>query len=119
MMIAFRKAHPLISRSTGWGADCTWHGLDGDPDLSSNSRSIALHFRGASSDDVDIFAMFNAHWETLSFRLPVPSSWKRVIDTSLQSPLDIVEDTMAPPHVSGSYSVGPRSVVVLISSATA
>src|ERR1700739_1490741 len=43
MMIGFRKAHPLIARSTGWGADCTWYGTDGDADLSSSSCSIALH----------------------------------------------------------------------------
>ena len=114
-MIAFRKAHPAIARSTGWGADISWHGTDGDPDLSANSRSIALHLRGASSGDVDIFAIFNAYWDQLSFRLPA-SNWRRVVDTSLASPLDIVEETAAPLHDSRSYGVGPRSVVVLISS---
>jgi glycogen operon protein len=119
MMIAFRKAHPLIARSTGWGADCSWHGTDGGPDLSSSSRSIALHLHGASSGDVDIFAMFNAYWGELIFRLPASSRWKRVVDTSLESPLDIVEEAAASLHDFASYRVGPRSVAVLVSSARA
>ncbi|WFU42043.1 hypothetical protein QA640_05985 [Bradyrhizobium sp. CB82] len=119
MMIAFRKAHSLIARSTGWGADCTWHGTDGDPDLGSGSHSLALHLRGASTDGADIFAMFNVYWDALSFTLPAASIWKRVVDTSLDSPNDIVEEATAQPYVSTSYSVGPRSVAVLISSGTA
>jgi isoamylase len=116
MMIGFRKAHPLIARSTGWGADCTWYGTDGDADLRSSSRSIALHLRGGSSGDIDIYAMLNAHWDKLSFRLPTSATWKRVVDTSLDSPSDIVEEAEAPLHDLESYSVGPRSVVVLTSS---
>ena len=115
-MIGFRKAHPVIARSTGWGADCTWHGADGDPDLGSGSRSVALHLRGASTGGADIYAMFNAYWETLWFKLPTSSTWKRVVDTSLDSPNDIVEEAAAQPYVSTSYSVGPRSVAVLVSS---
>lgn len=119
LMIAFRRAHPLITRSTGWGADCSWHGLDGDPDLSNASRSIALHLRGASSGDADIYAMFNAHSDELGFRLPTTSTWKRVVDTSLESPCDIVEEAEAPSHDCGSYRLGPRSTAVLLSNAPA
>jgi glycogen operon protein len=118
MMIAFRKHHPMIARSTGWGGDVSWHGTDGDPDLGGNSRSVAFHLRGASAGDVDIFAIFNAHWDTLGFRLPASSQWKRVVDTSQATPLDIVEETTAGLHQSASYSAGPRSVVVLISTTT-
>ncbi len=119
LMIAFRRAHPMIARSTGWGADCSWHGFDGDPDLSNASRSIALHLRGASSGDADIYAMFNAHSDELDFRLPTTSTWKRVVDTSLESPCDIVEEAEAPSHGGGSYRLGPRSTAVLLSNAPA
>ena len=119
LMIAFRRAHPLIARSTGWGANCSWHGFDGDPDLSNASRSIALHLRGASSGDADIYAMFNAHSDELGFRLPTTSTWKRVVDTSLESPCDIVEEADAPSHDCGSYRLGPRSIAVLLSNAPA
>ena len=49
MMIAFRKAHPSIGRSTGWGADVTWHGVGADADLTPASHSLAFHLRGAAS----------------------------------------------------------------------
>jgi glycogen operon protein len=114
MMIAFRKNHPTIARSTGWGADVNWHGTDGAPDLSSGSRSLAFHLRGKPVGDLDIFAIFNAYWDRLSFKLPA-ANWRRMVDTSLASPLDIVEEEAASPHDAASYSVGPRSVVVLIS----
>jgi glycogen operon protein len=119
MMIAFRKRHPMIARSTGWGGDVTWHGAGGDPDLGLNSRSIAYHLRGASSGDVDLFAIFNAHWETHSFRLPTGVTWRRVVDTSLDSPLDVIEEAAAPTPGPGPYRVGPRSAVVLVSDAGA
>lgn len=117
MMIAFRKAHPIIGRSTGWGRDCSWHGTRGEPDLSDASRAVALHLRGAGSGDIDIYVMINAHWEKLSFGLPASSSrWRRLVDTSLASPLDIVAETDAVPLDLATYDVGPRATVVLISS---
>ncbi|WP_024512364.1 isoamylase [Bradyrhizobium sp. ARR65] len=119
MMIAFRKAHPIIGRSTGWGSDCSWHGTAGNPDLSDASRAIALHLYGTHSGDLDIYVMMNAYWETLGFALPSASRWRRLVDTSLASPLDIVAETDAVPLDVGSYEVGPRSTVVLISNAGA
>ena len=118
MMIAFRKRHPMIARSTGWGTDVSWHGADGDPDLGGGSRSLAFHLRAASEGDVDIFAIFNAYWDKLGFTLPAAANWRRAVDTSLDSPLDIVEDAAAPALDAASYSVAPRSVVVLISGAS-
>ncbi len=117
LMIAVRKRHTMVARSTGWGSEVSWHGTDGDPDLGDDSHAVAFHLRGAPAGDVDIFAIFNAYWEPLSFRLPASSRWKRVADTSLQGPLDIVEDTAAALHEAEFYSAGPRSVVVLISDA--
>ncbi len=115
MMIAFRKTHPIIGRSTGWGGDCSWHGTRGDPDFSEASRAIALYLRGAASGDIDISVMMNAYWEALSFELPTAARWRRLVDTSLASPLDIVAETDAVPLDRPNYDVGPRSTVVLIS----
>jgi glycogen operon protein len=119
MMIAFRKAHPIIGRSTGWGRDCSWHGTRGDPDLSNASHAIALHLRGAASGDIDIYVMINAYWESLSFDLPGSSRWRRLVDTSLASPMDIVAETDAVSLDRAAYELGPRSTVVLISGAGA
>jgi isoamylase len=59
----------------------------------------------------------NAYWEPLDFELPpVPSSepWRRWIDTTLDSPNDIVPwKTATAVADGGRYHVGSRSVVVL------
>jgi isoamylase len=67
-----------------------------------------------------LHVMFNAYWEALDFELPLApeaavAGWQRWIDTSLQSPEDIM-DAAAAPTVSGiQYRVAPRSVVALFS----
>ena len=61
---------------------------------------------------------FNSYWEPLEFELPFMEQWgtdpwHRWVDTSLDSPADIVEWQMAG-RVSGlKYRLESRSVVVL------
>jgi glycogen operon protein len=62
--------------------------------------------------------MFNAYWEALDFELPLaPSSalagWQRWIDTSLESPEDILDAAAAPSVPGVHYRVAPRSVAML------
>ena len=64
------------------------------------------------------YFIFNSHWEPLDFELePVDNGdqhpWRRWIDTTLDSPQDIVEWQAAPPVTGRSYPAGPRSVVIL------
>lgn len=113
MMIAFRKAHPSLGRSTGWGSDVTWHGVDAVPDLSADSRSIAFHLRGAAVDDTDIYVMANAYWDDLVFTIQEDAPWVRVVDTSLPSPVDIVSVAEAPLVGKARCAVAARSVIVL------
>jgi isoamylase len=95
-----------------------WHGAKlHQPDWSDSSHSIAFNAELAS-EGLSIFAIFNAYWEPLEFELPQlnsakSGSWRRWIDTSLQSPQDIVEWRTASPVSGYTYRVGPRSVVVL------
>lgn len=112
MMIAFRKVHPMLGRSTGWGADVTWYGTQGSPDLSLESRSLAFHLRGAPVGDGDLYVMINAWWQPLSFDLPAGLPWARVVDTSLPRPRDIVAAGDAEP-AAGPYLLAGRSVAVL------
>lgn len=112
LMIAFRKAHPSLGRSTGWGADVSWYGAHGAPDLSPDSRSLAFLLRGGTVEDADIYVMMNAYWQPLTFDLTPGRQWRRIVDTSLASPDEIVADEAAP-DVDGPYTVAPRSVVVL------
>ena len=69
--------------------------------------------------DADIYMAFNAWRDPLTFTIPAPpqgGGWKRVIDTAMASPLDIVPEYIAPkipPET--AYSVAPHSVIVLVS----
>ena len=62
--------------------------------------------------------VFNAYWEPLEFALPVPDTstdgWRRLVDTSLESPHDIAFEWDEAPEVAGpTHRVEARSVVVL------
>jgi glycogen operon protein len=70
LMIAFRKSHPCIGRSTFWREDVSWHGADGPVDLGHESRCLAYLLRGASVGDGDLYVMINGHWKDRSFTVP-------------------------------------------------
>ena len=95
-----------------------WHGVKlFQPGWSNSSHSIA--FSAELKKPKQLFHMIlNAHWEPLEFELPRLSEeagglCRRWIDTSLDSPDDIVEWQSAPSFSGTTYSAGPRSVVVL------
>ena len=94
-----------------------WHGVKlGEPDWSSSSHSLAFSAEDPY-DKVRIHVILNAYWGALDFELPSAgdgqTSWRRWIDTSLDSPHEIVEWQAAPAMPGSSYHAGPRSVVVL------
>ena len=111
-MIAFRKSHPSIGRSTFWRSDVQWYGVGRDVDMSFFSHTLAYCLHGASEGDSDLYVMINAYWEPLDFTIQEGQAgqWRRAVDTSLPSPQD-VPDT--PAQVDKlTYRVAPRSVVV-------
>jgi glycogen operon protein len=63
--------------------------------------------------------MLNAYWKPLEFQLPDQppgaDGWRRVVDTHLPSPNDIVMPDTAPVLADPTYIVGPRSVAVVFS----
>jgi glycogen operon protein len=95
-----------------------WHGIKlHEPDWSEHSHSIALNVE-LPSERLLVYCIFTSYWEPLEFELPSVDNgekrlWRRWIDTSLDSPQDIVEWQTAPPVPSRTYRAGPRSVVVL------
>jgi isoamylase len=115
-MIAFRKAHPSISRSRFWREDVDWYGVGPKADLSYGSRSLAFCLHGASQGDDDVYVMINAYWEALNFEIQegTAQEWKRIVDTALPSPHDF-SDPGASLEQAG-YLVAPRSIVVLLRS---
>jgi isoamylase len=93
-----------------------WHGLKlGQPDWSSHSHSVAF---GADMPGAGfrLHLIMNAYWQPLEFELPAAEPgrpWRRWIDTSLDSPDDIVPWQDAPVCSVTAYSAAARSVVVL------
>ena len=100
-------------------ANKAWHGVKLDqPDWGDGSHSVAF---GAELRREGLLFHFilNAYWEPLEFELPKleGQTWRRWIDTSLDSPDDIVPWEQAPPLNGPTYRVGDRSVVILHASA--
>ncbi len=100
-------------------ANLSWHGTRlHQPDWNDHSHSLALTL--ALADESLLFhVIFNAYWEALEFELPSLGKpdercWRRWIDTSLDSPDDIVEWQNAPAVKEPAYQAGARSVVVVI-----
>jgi isoamylase len=132
MMIALRKAHVVLRRRTfftaergGQPPEILWHGMQpSQPDFSLGSRAIAFALDGRRSDrpslvDRDIYVALNAGDASLEFTIPAAPSgraWRRVVDTALPSPQDIVEEELAPYlPVLQRYSVQAHSMIVLVS----
>ena len=87
------------------------------PDWGDSSRSIAFTAE-LRSEGLLVHFIFNAYWEPLDFELAREFdgraiSWRRWIDTSLDSPDDITDWKDAPPLTGYTYHVESRSVVVL------
>jgi glycogen operon protein len=126
-LIRLRLAHPTLhvkrsfectpeSRTSDWA---NWHGtLLCQADWGHESRSLAFTL-GSVKGDADFYVALNAYWEGLPFELPLLShrrNWLRVVDTYLESPLDLAEPGEETLVSNGFYQVGPRSAVVLMSS---
>jgi glycogen operon protein len=102
-------------------ANKAWHGVTlHQPDWDDGSRSVALG--GELREEGLLFHLIlNAYWEPLRFELPKVGQggenlWRRWIDTSLDSPDDIVCWEKAPPLADTTYRVADRSVVMLYKS---
>lgn len=112
----FKENHNLTLTQLLQLARIRWHGVKiNQPDWGDNSHSLAFSVRGRREL---FYIIFNAYWKPLSFELPpVPTGsqtgWRRVIDTSLESPDDFCSFKRAPVINKISYQAAPRSVVVL------
>ena len=99
-------------------ADIAWHGVKlHEPDWRHGSHSVAFTAR-LTRERMLFHVIINAYWEPLDFELPSVAdgacdSWRRWIDTFLDSPHDIVDWKGAPSVPGQTYRTEPRSVVVL------
>jgi glycogen operon protein len=132
LLIALRRGHPALRRRTffhgsGYGVammpDIIWHGVEPlKPDFSPTSRTLAYCLDGRQTErepDCDFYVAINAWIDRVDFRIPRSPTgrpWRRVLDTVLASPADIVAVGEGPPVPAGSaYGVAGRSMVVLAS----
>jgi isoamylase len=92
-----------------------WHGVKLDqPDWSDSSRSIA--FGGEMPrEGLRFHFILNGYSEALAFELPPlrAATWRRWIDTGLDSPNDITSWSRATEVSSSTYSAIDHSVVML------
>src|SRR5262249_15050088 len=103
--------------------DIVWHGVEPEaPDFSPGSRTLAFAIDGRQTGreaDCDLYVACNAWREPLTFRIPIAPSgraWRRVVDTALAPPLDIVEKDEGPRVPPDTpYHVAPHSLIVLVS----
>jgi glycogen operon protein len=113
-----RHEHQRLSLNQMIGqANKTWHGIRvGQPDWATESHSVAFE-AVLEREQLRVYIVLNAYWKHLDFELPPIAShaspWRRWIDTSADSPLDIFPWGEAPVLSDCSYRVAPRSVVVL------
>jgi glycogen operon protein len=96
-----------------------WHGAKvGDPDWTGHSRTLAFLLHGVHGQP-SYYVQLNADAEAHRFDLPALDGqhrWRRLVDTNLPSPDDIVEERHAVPlNPSDHYIVSPRSSVILVS----
>jgi glycogen operon protein len=97
-------------------ANMAWHGVKlNQPDWGDCSLSVALEAELRRAG-LRFHLILNGYWEPLNFELPKlegGGSWRRWIDTALDSPNDIVPWQTAPPVQGETYRAEARSVVML------
>jgi glycogen operon protein len=98
-------------------ANKRWHGVRvGQPDWAPESHTVALE-AVVEREQLRVYIILNAYWEQLDFQLPLIGDqvcpWRRWIDTSFDSPLDIFPWNEAPVLSARIYRAAARSVVVL------
>jgi isoamylase len=102
-LIRFRRDHPILRNSVYGDVQIGWHGVKlFQPDWSWDSRSLAMHVSGAGDH---VFVIANAYWGELRFEVPGAVAWTVAFDTARPEVTGL--------DVTGSYSVQPRSVVIL------
>lgn len=112
-LIKFRKEHPLLGRSEFLRPnDITWHE---DNWGNTESRFLAFTLHDLGQGGGDLYVVFNAHTYPIDAHLPrAPEgkTWRRVVDTNLQSPKDFTPGGNK--GVDQVYSVQPFSSILLV-----
>jgi glycogen operon protein len=125
-VIALRKRHPALRRNRFLEDGAVyWHGTQPfKPDFGGYSRILALTLDGSRTGrdpDRDFYIACNAWKDPLWFTIPASPQgkpWRRVIDTALSTPQDIVAEGEGPVVPAAiRYNVVGHSMLVLVSEA--
>jgi isoamylase/glycogen operon protein len=116
-MIDFRKKHPILRRETYLTPDdVQWHGRTPfQPDWNAANRFVAYTLKDPTYHH-DLYIAFNAHFEDVHFQLPAPPAqmnWHRIVDTSLPSPQDFMEEPAPLPSPGITYTLPAYSSLLL------
>ena len=111
----FKEIHGLSLTELLRLARIEWHGTRlNTPDNGHDSRTLALLVAGTARPSM-LSAM--PIWEPLDFELPhapfAVAGWRRILDTSLESPADFQELATAPLVMGPTYRAQSRSCVLL------
>ena len=126
LMIALRKSHPCLMRRqflTGETInsrdikDITWYGkdLNSQPWDDQNTSILSYTLASVEPAENDLHIILNMSSDTVQTELPNISGqkWYRAVDTSRKAPEDICEPKHQKLLRNYSYSVPPRTVIVL------
>jgi isoamylase len=123
-LIAFRRSHSVLRprqfapSHTGADFQIVWHGRNRlQPDWGEDSRSIGLQLiERCDGREKHLYLFVNGWWEDVHCELPQlygRHRWGRVIDTNLESPLDIADPGKHFPLATQEhYRVAARSLVL-------
>jgi isoamylase len=125
-LIALRRNHSLLRRARFFTGeknarglpDISWHDTQLNPPAWNDPEALLLAVTfGGPDDDLDLHMMMNMGPYIAAFQLPVAPGyvWKRVVDTALPSPEDIVAPGKGVTIEGDQYSVNGHSIVLLAS----
>jgi isoamylase len=118
-MMAFRRAHPVLRKEAFYtDADIRWFSPEGTPPDWFDLQEKRLACLILGQEEPDLYLMFNAGTEAVTFVLPAPphiGHWHLAVDTFRPSPQDLFE---AGKEIAlddqKTYQVGARSSAVLV-----
>ena len=113
-LITFVRRYEAFHYSNG-KVPYHFHGTALDhPDWSEKARHLSFTLRDPSGERF-FHVIANAFWEPQEFALSDDRGWLRIVDTSLASPQDFVNEREAPLLEHPTYRVEARTCVLLMS----
>ena len=115
-MIEFRKKHKTFFCRKEFldQKHVDWHGHKPlHVDWGASSRFLALTLKDDHTLN-SLYIAYNAHYETAYIQLPILENkkWYKVVDTSLSSPHDFLEDPQKKEPLQMVYILPPYSALI-------